>query len=77
MPNSPLTITTTEGGLVVSGKTFDYKERIKAIGGKWNPETKTWFVPFGLTQRSRPLPSSPLLINIIISLSDASKLKCD
>jgi hypothetical protein len=34
----------TNGGYLVSGQTFHCKDDIKAYGGKWHPESKTWFV---------------------------------
>jgi hypothetical protein len=40
-----VTITTKANGtLVVSGKTFDHKERLKQMGAKWQPKDKTWVV---------------------------------
>jgi hypothetical protein len=29
----------------ITGKTFIWKEQIKALGGKWNPQQKAWRVP--------------------------------
>lgn len=29
----------------ITGKTFIWKEQIKALGGKWNPEQKLWRIP--------------------------------
>jgi hypothetical protein len=29
----------------ISGKTFIWKEQIKSLGGKWNPEQKVWRIP--------------------------------
>ncbi len=34
--------TLPDGRFTLSGRTFDYKELIKAAGGKWDPATKTW-----------------------------------
>ena len=31
-------------GIVVTGKTFDVKEKLKALGGKWNPTLRAWVV---------------------------------
>jgi hypothetical protein len=31
-----------DGRFTLSGRTFDYKEQIKAAGGKWDPALKTW-----------------------------------
>ena len=30
--------------LRLEGRTFDYKEQIKSIGGRWEPSTKSWSV---------------------------------
>jgi len=32
----------------VRGRTFDVKEKLKAIGARWYPEEKAWKVPKGL-----------------------------
>ena len=34
--------------LVVSGKTFDVKEVIKSLGGKWDPARRCWRLPLEL-----------------------------
>ena len=39
-----IVITQTAAGWTVSGSTFTMKEHIKAAGGKWQPETRTWFI---------------------------------
>ena len=54
----PLTFQETDKGIVVSGKTFDYKERIKELGGRWNAEEKIWLIPLGtdLSPLYLPLP---------------------
>lgn len=31
--------------LVLTGKTFDVKEAIKSLGGKWNPLRRVWTLP--------------------------------
>lgn len=28
-----------------TGKTYDIREQLKALGGKWDEESKTWTVP--------------------------------
>lgn len=35
-----------DGDIQLSGGTFKHKDAIKAAGGKWNKDTKTWTVPF-------------------------------
>ena len=34
-----------DDSIVLSGGTFDFKDEIKARGGKWNPATKKWVLP--------------------------------
>lgn len=31
--------------VLVTGKTFDHKEALKALGGKWEPDKKGWIIP--------------------------------
>ncbi len=48
MPKEPLAFTldlATATYTIQGYKTFDWKDQIKALGGKWNPQTKTWSVP--------------------------------
>ena len=50
-------------GIVVTGKTFDVKEKLKALGGIWNPTLRAWVVPI-LTEVDRadllaPAPALP------------------
>lgn len=40
-----LFLTRTPEGLEVTGKTYDNKERLKALGAKWNSERKVWVLP--------------------------------
>lgn len=35
----------TPEGLEVTGKTYDNKDRLKALGAKWNPDKKLWVLP--------------------------------
>jgi hypothetical protein len=42
--SAKIVITQTETGWTVSGSTFDMKDHIKAAGGKWQPNTRTWFI---------------------------------
>jgi hypothetical protein len=51
----------------VSGKTYEFREQLKSVGGKWNPELKNWSVPKGVDieflkpkqkeKYTRPIPS--------------------
>jgi hypothetical protein len=47
-----------DGTAQLSGRTFDVKEKIKANGGRWQGETKTWTVPAG-TDLSFLIPPPP------------------
>lgn len=46
-----------DGDIQLSGGTFKHKDAIKAVGGKWNKDTKTWTVPFDADLSF--LPSTP------------------
>jgi hypothetical protein len=35
----------TSEGLELSGRTFDNKDRLKALGARWNPDKKVWVLP--------------------------------
>jgi hypothetical protein len=37
--------TLEDGSHQVTGRTFDFKDEMKALGGKWNNPTKTWTLP--------------------------------
>lgn len=44
--NYDLYAETTPEGIILSGKnTFFWKDTIKALGGKWQADTKTWILP--------------------------------
>jgi hypothetical protein len=58
-----------DGRFTLSGRTFDYKEQIKAAGGKWDPALKTWTLeaaaeqqlmflvpPLSVAPKPKPLP---------------------
>jgi len=34
----------TQDGWLISGPTYRCKDEIKAEGGKWNPQSRTWFL---------------------------------
>lgn len=50
-----LIYTKTHDGWQISGPTFRAKDEIKTEGGKWQPDTKTWFLSdiTGLKERLR------------------------
>jgi hypothetical protein len=39
----------------VTGNTFPVKDAIKALGGRWNPDTKSWMVPDAKAEEARKL----------------------
>ena len=41
----PIHVTREETQIVLTGKTFDVKDKIKSLGGKWNPERRVWTLP--------------------------------
>jgi hypothetical protein len=46
MLKMPLVFTKrTDGSTVVTGDTFIHKEKIKILGGTWNPAVKAWILP--------------------------------
>jgi len=42
---STLLYTVQDDAVYVSGKTYDYKDTLKSLGAKWNPEQKKWYFP--------------------------------
>lgn len=59
--NYGLLATTTAESIEISGRTFDSKERLKALGAKWNAEKKAWLLPLGTDLSSLALPPPPPL----------------
>ena len=37
-----------ETQIVLTGKTFDVKEKIKGLGGKWDPNRRLWTLPLSM-----------------------------
>jgi hypothetical protein len=54
--NFGLLATTTTESIEITGYTFDSKERLKALGAKWNAEKKAWLLPLGTDLSSLALP---------------------
>jgi hypothetical protein len=54
--NFGLLATTTTESIEITGYTFDSKERLKALGAKWNAEKKAWALPLGTDLSSLALP---------------------
>jgi hypothetical protein len=52
----------TLNGILISGKTYDVKEQLKALGGVWQPEEKSWLLPSGtdLSTITPPAPAAPV-----------------
>jgi hypothetical protein len=40
-----LSFTVVDTGVLVGGKTFNVKDRLKEVGGRWNPQLSSWSVP--------------------------------
>ena len=40
-----LSFTHVDTGVQVSGKTFNVKDRLKELGGRWNPQLSQWSIP--------------------------------
>ena len=53
-----------DGRTVLSGKTFDIKDKIKELKGMWNPEEKTWTLPAGtdISWLRPPAPPKPAAV---------------
>jgi hypothetical protein len=57
MSDSVILTLLPDGSLQLTGGTFKHKDAIKAVGGKWNKDTKAWTVPFDADLSF--LPSAP------------------
>lgn len=42
----------------ISGNTYPVRDQIKALGGRWNPTSKTWSVPDDKAEQARRLVAS-------------------
>ena len=40
-----LSFTVVDTGVLVGGKTFNVKDRLKEVGGRWNPQLSQWSIP--------------------------------
>ncbi len=54
--NFGLVLQRTPEGLEISGKTFNSKEALKALGGVWNGEKKVWVLPLTADISSLRIP---------------------
>jgi hypothetical protein len=50
-----MTIEAPPGYELVSGKTFPVKDQLRALGGRWSPENKGWFIPVHHADEARVL----------------------
>jgi hypothetical protein len=41
----------------ISGNTFPVKDQIRALGGRWNPDSKVWMVPDERVAEARAIVS--------------------
>jgi hypothetical protein len=58
-----LTYEKTQDGWLISGPTYRCKDEIKAEGGKWNPDSKTWFLTDITGLKERLIMQRALLIS--------------
>lgn len=48
-------MTTTTTRIAISGNTYPVKDKIKALGGRWDAERKAWMVPSERAEQARQL----------------------
>lgn len=41
--------------IAITGNTYPVKDRLKALGGRWNPDEKAWMVPDDKADEARAL----------------------
>jgi hypothetical protein len=41
--------------VLITGNTFPVKDKLKALGGRWNPEAKGWDVPADKAEEAKAL----------------------
>jgi len=54
--NYGLLATTSAESIQITGRTFDSKDRLKALGAKWNADAKAWLLPLHTDLSSLELP---------------------
>lgn len=54
--NYGLVAKTTPDSIEITGQTFHSKDRLKALGAKWNAEKKAWVLPLGSDLSSLEVP---------------------
>ena len=50
--------------LIVSGKTFEMKETIKSIGGRWDPARRIWTIPMAVVTSAAVLARLSAFANL-------------
>ena len=68
----PITVTTlADGRQELKGSTYDRRDEIRALGGRWNPTTKTWTVPAGkdVTAILAPLPPPVAYVPPVVAVA--------
>ncbi len=60
--NFGLSLLRTPEGLEISGKTFQRKDTLKSLGGRWSVEKRVWLLPLDadLTSLRQPPPSAAM-----------------
>lgn len=43
--------------VAITGNTYPVKDQLKALGARWNPDTKSWLVPDNKAEQARALVS--------------------
>ncbi|HCE10665.1 MAG TPA: hypothetical protein DEQ40_19055 [Oxalobacteraceae bacterium] len=43
--------------VAITGNTYPVKDQIRALGGRWNPDTKAWMVPAAKASEAQKLVS--------------------
>ncbi len=60
--NFGLKLQTTPEGMEISGQTFHSRDKLKALGGTWQPEKKLWLLPLGTDISSLQLPKPQKIV---------------
>ncbi len=60
--NFGLRLQTTAEGMEISGQTFYSRDRLKALGGTWQPDKKIWILPLGTDITSLALPKPQVIV---------------
>jgi hypothetical protein len=69
--NYGLLATATTESIQITGRTFDSKDRLKALGAKWKADTKAWVLPLGTDLTSLlPPPPPPISASMRQQMTD-------